>query len=154
MCACTRRACWARSPWLATWGGGVRRAQGPAARALAGGQCWPGGGWLQAHAALRRAAPIGGTDRGRMLLGVCLPPTPLSTASCHRRIPAGDRAAVDAQRALHLSIAQATRCLKNGVLVENDEGSVARYLAAHPEVAAQIGAGAAAAQQQRQQAAG
>lgn len=35
--------------------------------------------------------------------------------------------------------AEATRCLKNGVLVENDEGSVARYLDEHPEVAAQIG---------------
>ncbi|EFN55627.1 hypothetical protein CHLNCDRAFT_133791 [Chlorella variabilis] len=52
----------------------------------------------------------------------------------------GDRAAVDAQRELHLRIAGATSCLKNGVLVENDEGSVARYLEQHPEVAAQIGA--------------
>ncbi|PRW58017.1 hypothetical protein C2E21_3709 [Chlorella sorokiniana] len=51
----------------------------------------------------------------------------------------GDKAAVDAQRTLHLKIAEATRCLKNGVLVENDEGSVARYLEEHPDMAAQIG---------------
>ena len=63
--------------------------------------------------------------------------------------PAGDRAAVDAQRALHLRIAEATRCLKNGVLVENDEGAVARYLAEHPELAVQLGT--AAQQQQAQQ---
>lgn len=55
----------------------------------------------------------------------------------------GDRAAVDAQRALHLRIAEATRCLKNGVLVENDEGAVARYLEEHPEIAQQIGTAAA-----------
>ena len=35
--------------------------------------------------------------------------------------------------------AEATRCLKNGVLVENDEGAVARYLEQHPELAARIG---------------
>lgn len=35
--------------------------------------------------------------------------------------------------------AEATRCLKNGVLVENDAGSVGRYLEEHPELAAQIG---------------
>ena len=58
---------------------------------------------------------------------------------------AGDRAAVDAQRVLHLRVAEATRCLKNGVLVEDDDGSVARYLAAHPEVAALLGTPAAAA---------
>ncbi|PSC74381.1 hypothetical protein C2E20_2190 [Micractinium conductrix] len=53
----------------------------------------------------------------------------------------GDKVAVDAQRALHLRIAEACSCLKNGVLVENDEGAVARYLEEHPEVAAQIGNG-------------
>ena len=47
---------------------------------------------------------------------------------------------MDAQRELHLKIAEATKCLKNGVLVENDEGSVARYLEQHPELAARIGA--------------
>ena len=57
--------------------------------------------------------------------------------------PAGDKSAVDAQRALHLRIADATQCLKNGVLVENDDGSVARYLETNPEMAAQIGARAA-----------
>jgi hypothetical protein len=33
--------------------------------------------------------------------------------------------------------------LKNGVLVENDEGAVAAYLAQRPELAARIGGGAA-----------
>lgn len=45
---------------------------------------------------------------------------------------------MDAQRELHLKIAAATSCLKNGVLVENDDGSVARYLEEHPEDAARI----------------
>ena len=87
-------------------------------------------------------APLSSQRRGRLPpwqslphSPLCqLPPTPLS---------AGDKAAVDAQRALHLRIAEATQCLKNGVLVENDDGSVARYLEANPEVAAQIGARAA-----------
>ncbi|KAI7846094.1 hypothetical protein COHA_000355 [Chlorella ohadii] len=64
----------------------------------------------------------------------------LGTQSLARHVGwKGDKAAVDAQRALHLKVAEATRCLKNGVLVENDEGSVARYLQEHPDVAAQIG---------------
>ena len=67
-------------------------------------------------------------------------PTATQTPSL---VLAGDKAAVDAQRALHLRIAEATQCLKNGVLVENDDGSVARYLEANPEIAAQIGARAA-----------
>lgn len=68
-----------------------------------------------------------------------IPPALTLTPLCPA---AGDQAAVDAQRELHLRIAEATDCLKNGVLVENDEGAVAAYLAQHPELAARIGSAA------------
>lgn len=43
----------------------------------------------------------------------------------------GDQAAVDAECAANKAIGAATGCWKNGVLVEDDAGSVAAYLAAH-----------------------
>lgn len=46
---------------------------------------------------------------------------------------AGDRAAVDAQRERNRRIGEATGCWKGGVLVEDDAGSVAKWLAEHPD---------------------
>lgn len=49
------------------------------------------------------------------------------------RCPAGDRAAVDAERERNRRIGEATGCWKGGVLVEDDAGSVAKYLAENPQ---------------------
>ena len=40
---------------------------------------------------------------------------------------------MDAERSKHLRIARELGCLKNGVLVEDENGSVAAYFAQHPE---------------------
>eukprot|EP00873_Tetraselmis_striata_P003650 jgi/Tetstr1/423914/TSEL_014537.t1 len=48
----------------------------------------------------------------------------------------GDRAAVEAERALNREIGEQTGCWKGGVLVEDDSGSVAAALAARGQQAA------------------
>lgn len=43
----------------------------------------------------------------------------------------GDRAAVEAEQRRNKAVGDATGCWKSGVLVENDAGAVAAYLAAN-----------------------
>eukprot|EP00887_Chlorella_sp_A99_P007952 scaffold12.g7952.t1 len=57
----------------------------------------------------------------------------LGTQSLARHVGwKGGRAAVEAERTKHLRIGRELGCIKNGVLVEDDAGSVAAYFEAHP----------------------
>ena len=56
----------------------------------------------------------------------------------------GDRAAVDAEQARNRALGEQTGCWKSGVLVEDDNGSVAKALAARDGGAAADTAGKAA----------
>ena len=53
----------------------------------------------------------------------------------------GDRAAVDAEQARNRALGEQTGCWKSGVLVEDDNGSVAKALAARDGGAAADTAG-------------
>jgi hypothetical protein len=53
----------------------------------------------------------------------------------------GDRAAVDAEQARNRALGDATGCWKSGVLVEDDNGSVAKAIKARDEGASGSGAG-------------
>lgn len=60
---------------------------------------------------------------------------PLDTQHRHTHT-SSNRAAVDRERAANKAIGDATGCWKGGVLVEDNEGSVAKYLAQQSKGAA------------------